>query len=76
MTVINSANVCMSAAAQSDCAAFVCPEMTYIAIILDAGLLLVSILIICLLVKNYFIYRIMAYPPEHFPSPMREMTER
>lgn len=76
MAAINFANAYMSAAAQSDCVAFACPAMTNIAIILDAGLLLASILILCLLVKNYFIYRIMAYPPEHFPSPMREMTER
>ena len=75
MAAINFANTCMSASAQPDCAAFACPATTNIAIILDVSLLLASILI-CLLVKNYFIYRIMAYPPEHFPSPMREMTER
>ena len=75
MAAINFANACMSASAQPDCAAFACPATTNIAIILDVSLLLASILI-CLLVKNYFIYRIMAYPPEHFPSPMREMTER
>lgn len=75
MAAINFANAYMSAAAQPDCAAFTCPATTNIAIIPDVSLLLASILI-CLLVKNYFIYRIMAYPPEHFPSPMREMTER
>ena len=62
MTVINFANVCMSAAAQSDCAAFVCSEMTYIAIILDAGLLLASILICLLGKENSFISRITAHP--------------
>ena len=76
MAAINFANACMSAAAQPDCAAFACPATTNIAIILDVSLLLASILILCLLIKNYFIYRIMAYPPEHVPSPMREMTER
>ena len=75
MAAINFANACMSASAQPDCAAFACPATTHLAIILDVSLLLASILI-CLLVKNYFIYRIMAYPPEHFSSPMREMTER
>ena len=62
MAAINFANVCMSAAAQSDCAAFACPATTNIAIIPDAGLLLASILI-CLLVKeNSFISRITAHP--------------
>lgn len=45
MTVFSSAY----ASAQSLCAAFSCPEMTNIALILDAGLLLASI-IICSLI--------------------------
>ena len=62
MLAIIFANVRMSAAAQSDCAAFACPAMTNIAIILDVSLLLASILV-CLLVKeNSFISRITAHP--------------
>ena len=62
MAAINFANVCMPAAAQSDCVAFACPATTNIAIILDVSLLLASILI-CLLVKgNSFISRITAHP--------------
>ena len=50
MAAINFANVCMSASAQPDCAAFACPATTNIAIILDVSLLLASILI-CLVGK-------------------------
>ena len=62
MAVISFANTYISAAAQSDCAAFACPATINIAIILDVSLLLASILI-CLLVKeNCFITRITAHP--------------
>ena len=62
MAAINFSNAYMSAAAQSDCAAFSCSAMTGIVILLDASLLLASILI-CLLVKeNSFISRITAHP--------------
>ena len=62
MAAINFANAYMSAAAQSDCAAFSCSAMTSIVIILDASLLLASILI-CILVKEHsFISRITAHP--------------
>ena len=62
MAAINFANVCMSAAAQSDCVAFACPATTNIAIILDASLLLASILICLLGKENSFISRITAHP--------------
>ena len=62
MAAINFANVCMSASAQPNYAAFACPATTNIAIILDVSLLLASILI-CLLVKgNSFRSRITAHP--------------
>ena len=62
MAAINFANTCMSAAAQSDCAAFACPATTNIAIILDVSLLLASILICLLGTENSFISRITAHP--------------
>ena len=62
MAAIDFANVCMSAAAQSDCAAFACPATTNIAIILDVSLLLASILICLLGKENSFISRITAHP--------------
>ena len=62
MEAIDFANVCMSAAAQSDCAAFACPATTNIAIILDVSLLLASILICLLGKENSFISRITAHP--------------
>ena len=48
MTVFSSAY----ASAQSLCAAFSCPEMTNIALILDAGLLLASIIILPVLIST------------------------
>lgn len=62
MAAINFANVCMSASAQPDCAAFACPATTNIAIILDVSLLLASILICLLGKENSFIFRITAHP--------------
>ena len=71
MSAINFANVCMSASAQPDCAAFACPATTNIAIILDVSLLLASILI-CLLGKgNSFISRITAHPTVSSLDPRR-----
>ena len=65
MTAINFANVCMSASAQPDCAAFACPATTNIAIILDVSLLLASIIIlpIIILVHHFPICRIPVQRP-------------
>ena len=65
MTVFSSAY----AYAQASCAASLCPEMTNIALILDAGLLLASIIIlpiIILLVNNTTLCRI---PVQRLVSP-------
>ena len=61
MTVFSSAY----ASAQSLCAAFSCPEMTNIALILDAGLLLASIIILpmIILVHHFPICRIPVQRP-------------
>ena len=65
MAAINFANVCMSASAQPDCAAFACPATTNIAIILDVSLLLASIIIlpIIILVHHFPICRIPVQRP-------------
>ena len=64
MTVFSSAYAC----AQFLCAAFSCPEMTNIALILDAGLLLASIIIcsLILLVNQTSLCRI---PVQRLVSP-------
>ena len=64
MTVFSSAY----ASAQPLCAAFSCPEMTNIALILDAGLLLASIIIcsLILLVNKTSLCRI---PVQRLVSP-------
>ena len=63
MTVFSSAY----ASAQSLCAAFSCPEMTNIALILDAGLLLASIIIL-LVFASFFTCRNMTSPFPCLPS--------